>query len=482
MADQFFNLDFQQSMKQEQVMAPRQLQALEMLQAPIMELQTRITREMENNPVLEVIDDPRESLVGDLISEENDADDAPPAGSTEDENDVSELIALSSDWHESLPSISGSRNPDAEKKREFMLNSLYDEPTVQEQLLEQLQMSSPPPELAAAAEYAIGNIDEKGYLQCTAADIIQVLGISEAKAEKAIQLVQSFDPPGIGARDLKECLLLQLERTGIKDRKLEQLIRCHLDDLARNRLPQIAKTMRIPLEKLHELAGELKKLNPNPGGSISTELPEYVTADVTIEKVNGVFRVLYHREAEPRLFISETYLEMLEDKSLPKEARRYINEKIARAKDLMESLERRKSTLMRIAEVILDEQYAFFEEGVEQLRPLTMQHVADKLGLHETTVTRAVAGKYMQTSFGLFKFRFFFTSGFVTEEGDDVSSRSVKQKIKEMIDHEDPAKPLSDSKIAKELEKSGLKVARRTVAKYREAIGIPSSSLRREHK
>jgi RNA polymerase sigma-54 factor len=482
MADQYFNLGFQQSMRQEQVMAPRQLQALEMLQAPIMELQTRITREMENNPVLEVIDDPRESLMGDLISEETNADDTPPAGTTEDETDVSALIAMSSDWHERLPSIPQTRNPDAEKKREFMLNSLHDEPTAQEQLLEQLQMSSPPPELTAGAEFAIGNIDEQGYLQCTPADITQVLGISEAKAEKAIQLVQSFEPPGIGARDLKECLLLQLERAGIRDRKLEQLIRYHLDDLARNRLPQVAKAMRISVEKLNLLADELKKLNPAPGGSISSELPKYVSADVTIGKINGVFKVRYHREAEPKLFISETYLDMLEDKTLSKEARRYINEKVARAKDLMESLDRRKSTLMRIAEVILDEQYAFFEDGVEQLRPLTMQHVADKLGLHETTVTRAVAGKYMQTPFGLYKFRFFFTSGFVTEEGDDVSSRSVKQKIKEMIDREDPAKPLSDNKITKELEKSGLKVARRTVAKYREAIGIPSSSLRREHK
>ena len=482
MADQFFNLNFQQSMKQEQVMAPRQLQALEMLQAPIMELQTRITKEMENNPVLEVIDDPRESLVGDIISEEVNDDDAPPAGATEDENDVSDLIAMSSDWHESLPSVPQSRNPDAEKRREFMMDSLYDEPTIQEQLLEQLHMTSPPPELKAGAEFAIGNIDEQGYLQCTAADITQMVGISEAKAEKAIQLVQSFDPPGIGARDLKECLLLQLERGGIRDRKLEQLIRYHLDDLARNRLPQIAKTMRISVEKLNNLTDELKRLNPPPGGSISNALPEYVSADVTIEKVNGEFEVRYHREAEPKLFISETYLDMLADKSISKEARKYINEKVARAKDLMDSLDRRKSTLMRIADEILIEQYAFFESGVESLRPLTMQQVADKLGLHETTVTRAVAAKYMQTPFGLFKFRFFFTSGFITEEGDDVSSRSVKQKIKEMIDREDPAKPLSDNKITKELEKSGLTVARRTVAKYREAIGIPSSSLRREHK
>lgn len=481
MVNQHFSLDLTQSLKQEQVMAPRQLQALEMLQAPIMELQTRITKEMENNPVLEMVDDPRESLVGDVISTEDSAD-TPKSGATEDENDMTDLIEMSSAWHESLPAVSHHRNPDAEKKREYMLNSLYSEPTIQEQLLEQLHMSSPPVELAAAAEYAIGNIDEQGYLQCTPADITQVLGVSELKAEKAIRLVQSFDPPGIGARELKECLLLQLERAGIRNRKLEQLIRYHLDDLARNRLPQIAKGMRVSLEKLNDLTDELKQLNPAPGGAMSSDIPEYVTADVTIEKVNDKFRVKYHREAEPRLFISEIYLEMLQDDSLPKEARRYINEKVARAKDLMESLDRRKSTLMRIAEVILDEQYAFFENGVEQLRPLTMQQVADKLGLHETTVTRAVAGKYMQTPFGLYKFRFFFTSGFVTEDGDDVSSRSVKQKIKEMIDAEDSHKPLSDNKIAAELEKDGLKVARRTVAKYREAIGIPSSSMRREHK
>jgi len=346
--------------------------------------------------------------------------------------------------------------------------------------MEQLKHLNLSKEERERAELIIGSVDNTGYLRSILEDLATIAEVDVKEMEKALKLVQSFDPPGIAARDLKECLLLQLKRAGNKDFILERLIEEHLDDIAANKLPLVAKKMNISMEELHSYINKIKRLNPYPGTALAPDNPVYIVPEVKIEKVDGKFVVIPNDESIPKLRVSQFYLKLLENPATSKETKEYIKEKLLKSKSLIKSIVQRQKTIVKIAEVILERQYEFFEKGIEALKPLTMQYVADKLNLHETTISRAIANKYMLTPFGLFEFKFFFSSGFQSDSGEDVSSRSVKEKIKDLIARENPAKPISDSKIAKLLKEQGLSVARRTVAKYREDMGIPSSHLRRE--
>ncbi|HPN84985.1 MAG TPA: RNA polymerase factor sigma-54, partial [Victivallales bacterium] len=272
-----------------------------------------------------------------------------------------------------------------------------------------------------------------------------------------------------------------LDALGRSKSRAAYLVRHHLDDLAKNRLPQIAKKMKLSMDELSSVVDEIRKLNPSPGRSLVHENPIFVSPEVFVEKKGDSFVVSTNKDSVPRLRISKTYMGMLDDPNVSREAKAYIRDKIIRAKNVMRSIAQRESTIKRIADVIVDEQYDFFVKGVEFLKPLTMQNVADKLGLHETTVSRAIANKFMQTQHGLFEFKFFFSGGYQSESGEGMSSKSVIEKIRDMIESEDPELPLSDKDISDALKKDGLNVARRTVAKYREGMGISSSHLRKKY-
>ena len=349
-------------------------------------------------------------------------------------------------------------------------------------MLEQLRLSDADAQTAAVAETIIGSIDESGYLRTQLPDIASTANASPEQVNEALKLVQSFDPPGIGARDLKECLLLQLERQKSQDKRLLKLIKYHLEDIGKNRLPQVARIMRISIEELTGLVEKIKDLNPYPGSAVSPDNTVFVIPELSVEKVNDDFQITLNDEQIPHLRISRMYMNLLEDPNTPKETRDYIREKIISGKMLIRSLEQRQSTIQRIAQVIVDSQHDFLVKGIEYMRPLTMQQVADKLGLHETTISRAIANKYIQTPIGLFEFKFFFSGGYQTDEGEVLSSKSIKEKIRDLILKEDREKPLSDSKLSTMLKKAGLSVARRTVAKYREEMDIPPSNLRKEYK
>jgi RNA polymerase sigma-54 factor len=258
-----------------------------------------------------------------------------------------------------------------------------------------LRLADKSPELEKAAELLIGSIDDSGYLRTTLADLATTAQVELPVIEKALALVQTFDPPGIGARDLKECLLLQLERQGRGKGRLAKLVRSHLDEIARNKLPQVAKEMGLGLDELNELLEELRSLNPHPGAAVAPDSPVYVAPELSVERVGNDFKIVQNDDAFPRLRISKLYLRLLEDPNTPEETRAYIKNKLNGGKMLIKSLEQRQSTIRRIAEVIVSEQYDFFDKGIEFLKPLTMQQVADKLGLHETTISRAIANKYM---------------------------------------------------------------------------------------
>ena len=474
-----------QDLRQEQILAPQQIQSLEILLASVQELQVKISEELAENPTLEQETPGNEDLAGDVLSETDSAQKKETAEEKKNNDDdgVAEMIQLADSWQNSIPFSGGGgwgNNEENEEKRQFLFDSLTDEPSLQEQLMEQLRLSDADTKTRELAELIIGSIDESGYLRSILADLATVGGVPLTGIEKALKFVQTFDPAGIGARDPRECLMLQLEQQGKKKSLVYKLVNDHLDELGANKLPAITKKMGISMDRLHELMEEVKNLNPYPGTILSPNTPVYIVPEVTIIEEKGKYSVEKQEGHLPKLRISQYYLKLLEDPNTAQETKEYIRQKLANSRALMKSITQRQSTIVQISEVLLDSQYDFFTKGIDHLHPLTMQQVADKLGIHETTVSRAIANKYLQTPSGLFEFKFFFSTGFQATDGEEVSNRSVMEKIKDIIAREDTAKPYSDLKLTNLLKEDGLKVARRTVAKYREAIGIPSSHLRKE--
>lgn len=488
------SLSAQQEQKQSMTLAPQQLASLNLLTQPAMELENRIAEEMTLNPVLELDeyaaadetrDDPDESGGDDMDSGEIPPSDDSPYDSPYPEENM--MDPNREDYEEHLDRVLESSEPektdysDEESRRQYMFDSIVAETSLQESLLEQLRFAEVPSDERECAEYVIGSLDEEGYFRGALPDAAQSAGTSLETAEKALRLVQSFDPPGIAARDLKECLLLQLDRSGKTDGALRTLICDHFDELAHNKLPQIARAMKLDMEQLNRLIAELRLLNPHPASSLERHSEPYILPEVTVVPEGDSYAVIDVDPPYGRLTISRSYQKMLENPALAAEDKAYLRNKIDSGKALIHSLEQRKTTIHRIAEMIVSNQYDFMKYGPKALKPMTMRQVADKLGLHETTVSRAVSGKYMQTPVGLFEFRYFFSGGFQSGEGEEVSAHAIRNMIRDFVAGEDSAKPLSDSKLADMLREHGFDVARRTVAKYREELSIPSSQLRKAY-
>ena len=338
------------------------------------------------------------------------------------------------------------------------------------------------PKLKKIGEAIIGSISESGYLRSQLADLAIICNANMGEMNKTLELIQSFDPPGVGAQNLRECLLLQLRRSGKSGTLAYKVIDKHLDKLAKNRIPDIAKALKISQASLYEVVYEIKRLNPKPGHVIASSKELYVLPEVFVDKnSNDGFSVSGNKDNAPLIRISARYLKLMEDPSTPKEVRNYIKEKINSGNLLIKSLSQRQSTIHNITERIVEHQKEFFANGEESMKPLTMAQVAEEIGVHETTVSRAIASKYVQTPRGIFPLKHFFTSGFQTDDGESLSSISIRKKIQALISEEDPAHPISDQKIVELLTEQGLSVARRTVAKYREALSIPSSHMRKNY-
>lgn len=461
------------TLRQEQQLSARQLQSLELLNLPLLDLEERLTQELAANPLLEAEPD------------EEWQEPSPPASAPEpeDEATLDERAAESEEWADELPMPpgTGESGPTGEQQ-EYMLNSLTTAPTLQEQLNAELATTPLPPRIRRLAEEAVCSIDDSGYLRTTAADLAMTSDATLEEAETAIRTIQTFDPPGVGCRDLAECLKLQLERKNALTPLLAEILAHHLDEIARNRLPQLAKTLHISVEELNAAIAELRKLNPFPGTALASTRSEFILPEVAIvRREDGDYEAVPRRGGMPKLFLAERYLRLLETPDLSPEDRAYLREKLQQAREFLHALDLRQSTIVRIAEVLIRTQREFLDSGVEHLKPLTMKQAGDMLELHETTISRAVANKYVETPQGTFPFKYFFTAGFTGADGQEFSNRAVMEKIRELIEREDPAKPLSDEQLARQLKDAGLSVARRTVAKYREQMNIPSTTLRRKH-
>ncbi len=462
--------DQTQSLLQQQTIAPQMQQSLQLLQSPTLELRQLVQQELIQNPTLE-----EEST--DISLEE-------ASGAEEDDFDreFAELSQLDEEWREYMAQsrLSSPKRDDADERHQFAMDSIVEPVTLQEHLLNQLGFADVSPRIREIATILIGNIGESGLLQVSLEDLCFDLGIPMSELEEAKALVQSFDPVGIGAVDLRDCLLIQLERLG-KQHSLEyRVVDRHLDDLARKRYPQIAKRLGVTPEQITKAAEFIATLDPRPGSRFGEGSNFYVTPDVTVECVGGEWIATMNNEQVPRLRISNAYKDLMASGD-GREARAYIREKIRAGKFLIKSIQQRQQTIQAIASEIVARQEPFLVHGPSRLKPMNMAQIADAVGVHETTVSRAVSGKYMATPHGVFEMKYFFTTGYETEDGEALSNTSVKQTIAEMIAAEDPKKPLSDQRLVEELEKRGIKIARRTVAKYREELNILPSHMRRSY-
>lgn len=487
----------EQKQVQKQILSPRMIQSMEILQLPLHDLEQRVAQELSENPALEIEETPEQELEEEPRLEDEELQSELVRSELEREFVVSEensaeefgrLVEMEREIPEYFEEESSRPSRDrieeiSERYHDMMANLPDHTPTLQDYLLDQLTWYDLDPKTREFAERIISNLDENGYLQTSLPDLLgpQASEDDLKRAEEALKIVQKLDPPGIGARNLKECLLLQLDPDEPNYQDLRLLIAEHLEDIEHNRLPQIAKKTRLSLERIKELLQELRKLNPKPGLQFKSETALAVTPDVYVEETEeGRFVARVEGGDLPRLQINRGLLESLQKENLSKEEREYIKNKIERAKWIIDGIEQRKRTLQRVAQAIIDHQEKFLREGPEHIEPLKMQQVADKLGIHVTTVSRAVDDKWIQTPQGIFPLRRFFCGGKVNPDGEEVAWDVVRLKVKELIDREDKAHPLSDEEIVRELAKQGIQVKRRTVTKYREEMGIPSSRERRD--
>ena len=330
-------------------------------------------------------------------------------------------------------------------------------------------------------KYIIDSLDEDGYLRINDKEIYDALRVDASLFRRCLDIVQQLDPPGIGARNISECLILQLERRGISNNIVENIIMNDLELIGRNKLKDIAKKYKISIEKCKEAIEVIRHLDPKPGRACSNDKCVYVQPDVIVDKIDVKYIVHTNEKDVYNIKINDFYRNMMTDKESDKEAKEFIKERLNSAATLIKNIESRKSTILRIAEAIIEEQQEFIQKGEKYIKPMKMKDIADKLEIHESTVSRGVNGKYMLTPFGLYEFKFFFNAALETDNSSEgASSAGIKRDIKDIIDGENKKKPLSDDAISKMLKEKGVSVARRTVAKYREEMGIPSSSRRKE--
>lgn len=560
-------LQLSQRLALSQVLAPQLQQSLALLQAPTLELKAMVEAELQQNPVLEEVsigemEQQSKSEDGEKPADSLDPAD-PPADVTFDpatekpetapvddfQAEFEKLAQLDQEWREhfSQTNIPLRQSAEEEERRQFMFDSLTASTSLQESLLEQMRTSDISEDEFPIAETIIGNIDDHGYLKASIEELAMTLSVPPEDIKDVLAIIQTFDPPGVGARDLQECLLQQLERAGQRQSVEYRIVSEYMEALGKRRIPEIARGLDLSVAAVQESLARISRLEPRPGRSFLTDNQQYILPEVFVQKVGDDFTVTTNNEQIPHLRISNTYKDLMarsavdtsrlessfansengikgaldqavaaiksrdEDQAVAElkklaehpelnqeqlqainhaivqvrekrafiEARNYIREKIRAGKFLIKSLDQRQQTILNIGREIVSRQRDFMEKGVACLKPMTMVQVAEVVGVHETTVSRAVSGKYMQTPQGIFEMKYFFTAGIQTTDGAGMSNTSVKDMIAEIFKKEEGSRPLSDQEVVKMLADKGIVIARRTVAKYRSELNILPSNLRK---
>lgn len=443
-----------------QTLSPQMQQSLHVLQAPLTELRSLVDTELRSNPALEEI-----------------PTDKPPVPD-KNPSHSSPLREQWSDYYAQRPA-GDTWTREALERRQHFLESRLRPTTLNDYLLEQLETASWDHSDTSIAHQIIGNLDDGGYLRASTDEIARASASFPSDVDRVLAKVQEFDPPGIAARNLSECLHLQLLAKGRRYSTESRIVRHYLEPLGRKKLHEIAKALDLPLQEIQRAAEAISHLDPAPGRAFAPDSNQIIVPEVIIslDPDTHDFSVDLNTDEIPRLRIADDYKDMLGSSS--KDVRDYLRDKIRGGNFFIRSIQQRQHTVLAIAREIAHRQRDFLLHGPSQLKPMTMGQVADTVGVHETTVSRAVAGKFLSTPQGIFEMKYFFTHGYANADGDTISNESVRQAISLIIKDEDPSNPLSDQAIAKNLAARGIKVARRTIAKYREQLGILPSNLRK---
>lgn len=484
-------LELKQSLKlsQQLIMTPQLQQAIKLLQVSRLELIDVINQEMEENPLLE------EAMSDDYPDTDNITEsDEIKTQDGEEFKETEHAVELTGegdgreefDWDNYLEDY-GSVGVTYERRdgeAPAWDNLLTAKSSLTDHLMWQLKLSPLTEMEMAVGEQIICNLDQNGYLAATPQDIIDQTGVDDAFVERVLQKIQEFDPPGIAARDLKECLLIQARVLGVSNPVIESIIKDHLKELELKNYSQIARKLKVPLPEVLLAISVITNMDPKPGSIYNEEKVESVIPDVYVFKMGDDYKIILNDDGLPRLRISNFYKEImggLSGDSRTTDNKKYIKERVQAATWLIKSIQQRQNTIFKVAESILKYQREFFDKGINFLKPLVLRDIAEDVEMHESTISRVVANKYMHTPRGIFVMKYFFSSSINTTDGETIASKSVKEDIKKIISEEDPVKPYNDSEIVKMLAKSGISIARRTVAKYREMMGILPSSRRKKY-
>ncbi|MBQ9015839.1 MAG: RNA polymerase factor sigma-54 [Firmicutes bacterium] len=469
-----YDLTIEQTQKL--VMTPELIQAIKILQFNIQELESYVQDQILTNPVLEQEAEPQTDQP---LHEEDGTQE--PASSRNESQDWEEYIRGSYEegrdgqwdrqWIE--------RQDDSADFYERYVDS---DLTLPEHLMFQLQLTARCETEERIGRYIIESLDENGYLTVTVEEIAETLQAEHSQVEDALRLIQGMDPAGVGARDLRECLLIQLEALGLATDAFRTLVTEHLEDLADNRLSVIARKVGASTEEVQQMVDVIRTLEPKPGRQFAGgEETKYIIPDVIIEKTESGFSITVNNNNTPQLKVSSYYRKLLHQAKDDDQLSNYLSERVNSALWLIRSIDQRKQTIYNVTEAIVRHQQDFFERGSKYMKTLTLRDIAEDVGIHESTVSRSINGKYLQCSYGIFELRHFFSAGVKAESGEGVSSSSVKEFIREIVGSEDPKKPFSDQAIVGKLSAKGFEISRRTVAKYRDEMNIPSSSRRKRY-
>lgn len=493
------SISLTQEQRLQMILAPQLRQSLELLQAPILDLQQVIRAEAEKNPTLEVIDgvetepleveprvqrDREDAMNGepapDAAGDGGDAETADDAAETLDFSRELDLLARM-DKEESRYYFQ-QVTPEEEERRQYHYDSITQPVSLQEHLLAQLGLSTIDDADRKIGELIIGSLDDRGYLSIAPQDLAESAGCNVSQVKRVLQVIQQFDPPGIAAADLRECLLLQLQQMGRQRRIEARIVDKHLDLLAAHKFKALARRLKVSVDNVKEAAQFIATLHPRPGDLLNDHRSPIVVPEVVVRRKDDGYTVELIDEYLPKLRISRRYEQLLRDAQTPPDVKKYIAERIRSANYMIGSIGQRQRTLQRIAQEIVNVQTPFFDQGLRGLRPLTMAQIAEKVGVHETTISRAVSGKYARTPRGVLELKYFFTTGVKMQDGAAVSNKYIQDRIVELVNQEDPQRPLSDQEIVGRLQADGYRVSRRTVNKYRGILKIPPSHLRRSER
>jgi RNA polymerase sigma-54 factor len=472
-------------LSQQLVMTPQLQQAIKLLQLSRLELVNLVQQELTENPVLEETLESEDTGTAEVDDEFEAHDtgavetiDTPPEREATDAEKIADV-----DWQnymESNPQTSYAEARDDDERRSLE-STLTRRASLAEHLEWQLQLSALTPEEREGAHWIIGNLDDDGYLRDGIEDVSRQSGIPLESLEAALAKVQGFDPPGVAARDLRECLMLQINALAIDDELVRRIVEECLDLLQKRDLRGIARTLAVPIEAVAVACRVIGNLEPWPGRQFGGDDPVYITPDIHVVRLGDDYHILLNEDGLPKLRINNLYREVLQrGNGVAKDTKDYVQDKVRSALWLIKSIHQRQRTIYKVMQSILKHQREFFDRGINYLKPLNLRDVADDIEMHESTVSRVTSNKYVNTPQGIFELKYFFNSSISRIEGDAVASESVKERIRKIIAAEDSRRPLSDQRIAEMLKAANIDIARRTVTKYREALNILSSTRRRE--